>query len=425
MVFFLLDIIFENVFSFGFWKLKVCIIMYNFLCSHQTNPQSKNNWIHQYPFDLDYIPALSGHERIIRTVYWTKELFLSAVTLDGKGIKLILETESKMQLNSNPRRKISKSLGPMVYFADPTMTHDRVHILLSSDTQEIDVLSKNRKFKQVLHIHVDVEHVDGEVNVKEFRTQEHHYVSLLGRAFEPGAAIFKQDDHNVGFMGGAGDYCHDSTSLQLHHGVWSSKKRKSYWQHSYGTSLMCQSCEVCHDNVTGNIWICGINGRNEEIVLWQGEYQEQDEQYKIKHVKTFTSNCIGNINYLEIQGLFLGARDSPLIVIFGTKSSYRIVKHVMGIDLQNDRILCIGSHFEHQPSSCCVVRISPYHELWRMNCCDKLTFDLAICDWNQARLMWVGHLKNKNNKKCLVRLLPKDVIKYILQFAVMKGKFIE
>ena len=36
-------------------------------------------------------------------------------------------------------------------------------------------------------------------------------------------------------------------------------------------------------------------------------------------------------------------------------------------------------------------------------------------NWNVARIIWIGFVKNDTNNKCLIKQLPKDLIKYILE----------
>ena len=34
--------------------------------------------------------------------------------------------------------------------------------------------------------------------------------------------------------------------------------------------------------------------------------------------------------------------------------------------------------------------------------------------WDVARIIWIGFEKNETNNKCLIGMLPKDVVRYIL-----------
>ena len=34
--------------------------------------------------------------------------------------------------------------------------------------------------------------------------------------------------------------------------------------------------------------------------------------------------------------------------------------------------------------------------------------------WEMERMIWIGFYKNENNKKCRIQLLPKDIVKVIL-----------
>ena len=36
--------------------------------------------------------------------------------------------------------------------------------------------------------------------------------------------------------------------------------------------------------------------------------------------------------------------------------------------------------------------------------------------WKQERLIWIGHLKNDENKQCLFQYIPKEIIQHILSF---------
>ena len=41
---------------------------------------------------------------------------------------------------------------------------------------------------------------------------------------------------------------------------------------------------------------------------------------------------------------------------------------------------------------------------------------LHCVKWDIIRIIWIGFYKNDNNDKCLLNLLPKDVIKHIVKF---------
>ena len=43
-------------------------------------------------------------------------------------------------------------------------------------------------------------------------------------------------------------------------------------------------------------------------------------------------------------------------------------------------------------------------------------------DWNLERIIWIGFYKNNNNTNCLIKNLPKDLIKYILNIV---GTFVD
>ena len=36
--------------------------------------------------------------------------------------------------------------------------------------------------------------------------------------------------------------------------------------------------------------------------------------------------------------------------------------------------------------------------------------------WGRERILWIGFYQNNNNDQCLTKILPKDVLKYILSF---------
>ena len=36
--------------------------------------------------------------------------------------------------------------------------------------------------------------------------------------------------------------------------------------------------------------------------------------------------------------------------------------------------------------------------------------------WGLARLLWIGFIKNGDNRQCKIALLPKDVVEYIISF---------
>ena len=48
---------------------------------------------------------------------------------------------------------------------------------------------------------------------------------------------------------------------------------------------------------------------------------------------------------------------------------------------------------------------------------DLLENDEFVCQkipWVSERLIWIGFLKNNDNQLCLLKYLPKDIVKYIL-----------
>ena len=48
---------------------------------------------------------------------------------------------------------------------------------------------------------------------------------------------------------------------------------------------------------------------------------------------------------------------------------------------------------------------------------------LKPIDWTIERVIWIGYIKNEQNKKqCKLAMLPKDVINHILKF--LKVQFV-
>lgn len=41
---------------------------------------------------------------------------------------------------------------------------------------------------------------------------------------------------------------------------------------------------------------------------------------------------------------------------------------------------------------------------------------IYVDPWDNERILWIGFFKNNTNNKCLIHLLPKDVLIYIVQF---------
>ena len=37
-------------------------------------------------------------------------------------------------------------------------------------------------------------------------------------------------------------------------------------------------------------------------------------------------------------------------------------------------------------------------------------------EWKIVRLIWIGFYNNENNDKCLIKTLPKDIIKLVVSF---------
>ena len=37
-------------------------------------------------------------------------------------------------------------------------------------------------------------------------------------------------------------------------------------------------------------------------------------------------------------------------------------------------------------------------------------------EWSQARIIWIAFHKNRENKKCLIANLPKDVVNHVFDF---------
>ena len=40
---------------------------------------------------------------------------------------------------------------------------------------------------------------------------------------------------------------------------------------------------------------------------------------------------------------------------------------------------------------------------------------VAEISWEMQRIIWIGYYKNEQNNKCLIALLPKDVVKLIFK----------
>ena len=50
-------------------------------------------------------------------------------------------------------------------------------------------------------------------------------------------------------------------------------------------------------------------------------------------------------------------------------------------------------------------------------CCAYFKIFTNILEWKIARFIWIAFYKNEENDKCLIKKLPKDIIKnYILKF---------
>lgn len=51
---------------------------------------------------------------------------------------------------------------------------------------------------------------------------------------------------------------------------------------------------------------------------------------------------------------------------------------------------------------------------------DYESFDLfsycGFIEWNIVRLIWIAFLKNDDNDKCMIRLLPKDIVNHVIKF---------
>lgn len=45
-------------------------------------------------------------------------------------------------------------------------------------------------------------------------------------------------------------------------------------------------------------------------------------------------------------------------------------------------------------------------------------------DWDTTRILWIGWHQNRDNNQCLIKILPKDVLKYILSFVGMEDPYI-
>ena len=40
----------------------------------------------------------------------------------------------------------------------------------------------------------------------------------------------------------------------------------------------------------------------------------------------------------------------------------------------------------------------------------------GFIDWKIERLIWIAFLKNDENDKCLIKKLPKDIVKHVMKF---------
>lgn len=54
----------------------------------------------------------------------------------------------------------------------------------------------------------------------------------------------------------------------------------------------------------------------------------------------------------------------------------------------------------------------------------KLNIYNSIMDWHTTRILWIGWSKNRDNNQCFIKILPKDVLKYILSFIGMEDPYI-
>ena len=59
-------------------------------------------------------------------------------------------------------------------------------------------------------------------------------------------------------------------------------------------------------------------------------------------------------------------------------------------------------------------------QYFKLNICNSTN----IMDWDTTRILWIGWYQNRENNQCLIKILPKDVLKYILSFVAMDDPYI-
>ena len=79
---------------------------------------------------------------------------------------------------------------------------------------------------------------------------------------------------------------------------------------------------------------------------------------------------------------------------------------------------CFGSSLNANLSGKCMYIMGGYDTWERKNCDFNFKVDIYVeMKWQRERLIWIAFYKNKNNKKCFVDRLSKDVVKYIVQWS--------
>lgn len=66
------------------------------------------------------------------------------------------------------------------------------------------------------------------------------------------------------------------------------------------------------------------------------------------------------------------------------------------------------------------VIIADKHKYFKLNIYNRTN----IMDWRRERILWIGFYQNHDNNQCLIKILPKDVLKFILSFIGMVDPYI-
>ena len=252
---------------------------------------------------------------------------------------------------------------------------------------------------------------------------------IFSRIFTVGTAAIVYPNEHFLFAGGihpcTGLYTDDDDQLKF-------TKKKSIFQAvdiQKDNIKIVQTGELPYDVGNGRFvrngdvgyhsFLAGIDG---DFGGWFAFDGSENNQTGVTHKCKFWGD-IYHETYLPscdekmVQSCQKGTLSSRVILSLANVNTH-LITHVIVFDWDWGAMHSIGIHPTHDGAAraFAAFELNPYQMLFSLGCCDIVSMDVQVCCWEQIRLIWIGFEKNGENEKCFIRLLSKDVIKYLIRF---------